>query len=324
MPRIRSLKPELWTDPKLVGCSAYARLLYLGLFAAADDHGVAGDDPARLKLQILPADAVDVAGLLDELVAAGKLQRALTPAGAPVLVLVDWHDEQRIDKPSAPRHAPRDQLTPAGPREPSRALASSPEPSPDLALEGREGREGKRAASQLGRGAARPDHEPDHHDGDGEVRDAAVVLQLHPPPTAPQQDADPPGDGTEGAQEMVGWWIAAHLQHGQHRPPKRVVGHVAREVRQLLAEHVPADAIRIGLDTLRAGGLHPSALASLVNQHRNHGTGWTATRTTTAGNGGGDAGYVRADLAALNAAIATRDHPGDTAGDGGQVREVQL
>ena len=318
MPRIRSLKPELWTDPKLVGCSAYARLLYLGLFAAADDHGVAGDDPARLKLQILPADAVDVAGLLDELVAAGKLQRALTPAGAPVLVLVDWHDEQRIDKPSAPRHAARDQLTPAGPREPSRALASSPEPSPDLALEGREGREGKRAASQLGRGAARPDHEPDHHDGDGEVRDAAVVLQLHPPPPAPQEGGEPPpSDGAEGAQELVGGWIAAHLQHGQHRPPKRVVGHVAREVRQLLTEQVPADAIRAGLDTLRTGGLHPSALASLVNQHRNHGTGWTATRPA-AGSGG--AGYVRADLAALNAAIATRDHDGP----GGQVREIQL
>lgn len=315
MPRIRSLKPETWTDPKLVGCSAYARLLYLGLAGAADDHGIAADEPARLKLQILPADPVDVAALLHELVAAGKLIHAVTPAGRPVLVLVDWDDEQRIDKPSAPRHAPRDQLLPATPREGSRALANLPEPSTDPALEGKGSGKGKeqRAATQLGRSAAQLDTEVQQRDQDR--HDGAVVLDLHPPLRSAQDAAESVQEPGDEAQGLLGWWIAAHREHGQHRPPKRVVGHVAREVAQLLTEDVPAAAIRAGLDTLRTGGLHPSALASLVNQHRNAGTGWTAIRPTTP-----DAGHVRADLAALNAAIAGH-HDAD---DGSTVREVNL
>lgn len=312
MPRIRSLKPETWTDPKLVGCTAYARLLYLGLAGAADDHGVAADDPARLKLQILPADPVDTAALLDELVAAGKLTRATTPASRPVLVLVDWHDEQRIDKPSAPRHAPRDQLL-APAREGSRGPANPAEPSPVPALDqGKDQGQEQRAAPQLDRSAAQPDPHPLQPDQAGD--DGAVVLELHPPDSAAQE----PPERLEGAHELVAGWLAAHTQHGQHRPPKRVLGHVAREVRQLLDEHVPPDAIRAGLQVLREGGLHPSALASLVNQHRNAGTGWTAARPTSAGDG--SAGYVRADLAALNAAL---NGPADN-DDGATVREVRL
>lgn len=67
MARIRSLKPEFWTDEKVVSLSSFARLLFIGMWNFVDDEGRAEFSPARLKMQILPADTVDVAELLAEI-----------------------------------------------------------------------------------------------------------------------------------------------------------------------------------------------------------------------------------------------------------------
>jgi len=67
MARIRTVKPEFWTDEKVVSLSAFARLLFIGLWNFVDDEGRAAYSPARLKMQILPADPVDIAELLGEI-----------------------------------------------------------------------------------------------------------------------------------------------------------------------------------------------------------------------------------------------------------------
>jgi hypothetical protein len=39
MARIRTIKPEFWTDEKIVECSFEARLMFIGMFNFADDKG---------------------------------------------------------------------------------------------------------------------------------------------------------------------------------------------------------------------------------------------------------------------------------------------
>ncbi|MCS5946284.1 hypothetical protein LNP25_19480 [Klebsiella variicola subsp. variicola] len=52
MARIRTVKPEFWTDEKVVECSIPARLLFIGLFNFANDMGCLERSPKRLKMQI--------------------------------------------------------------------------------------------------------------------------------------------------------------------------------------------------------------------------------------------------------------------------------
>lgn len=67
MARIRTVKPEFWTDEKVVSLSPLARLLFIGLWNFVDDEGRAAYSPARLKMQILPSDSADIAELLGEI-----------------------------------------------------------------------------------------------------------------------------------------------------------------------------------------------------------------------------------------------------------------
>lgn len=103
MARIRSLKPEFWTDSVIVTLSPFARLLFQGCWNFADEWGVLEDEPDRLKLQILPADPVSVRDLLDELIAAGRIRRATTPDGVRVLVIPKFRKHNITDKRLAPR-----------------------------------------------------------------------------------------------------------------------------------------------------------------------------------------------------------------------------
>lgn len=58
MPRIRSIKPEFWTDDKIGLLSFVGRLLFIGLWNLADDTGVLEDSPLQLKAQLFPYDGV--------------------------------------------------------------------------------------------------------------------------------------------------------------------------------------------------------------------------------------------------------------------------
>lgn len=67
MPRIRTVKPEYWTDEKIVELSITARLFFIGLWNFADDNGVLENKPKQLKIRIFPTDDVEVTRLIDEL-----------------------------------------------------------------------------------------------------------------------------------------------------------------------------------------------------------------------------------------------------------------
>ncbi len=96
MARIRTIKPEFWTDGSMIRLPIEVRLFYIGLWNFACDRGHVEDDPLGLKLKILPADAVDSDSLVEQLVLAGRLER-VEVSGKSYLAIPSFADHQRVD-----------------------------------------------------------------------------------------------------------------------------------------------------------------------------------------------------------------------------------
>lgn len=99
MARIRTIKPEFWTDAKVLRVSPLARLLLLGMWNFADDRGVLEADPLQLKARIFPNDQVDVEKLLQELQSV-NLIKVFEVKGKQYLWISDFLTRwQRIGRP---------------------------------------------------------------------------------------------------------------------------------------------------------------------------------------------------------------------------------
>lgn len=70
MAKIRGIKPEFWTDSKIVGLKIPTRLFFVGLWNFCDDQGVFVWNPLELKMRVFPADNFDTTSALRELVEA--------------------------------------------------------------------------------------------------------------------------------------------------------------------------------------------------------------------------------------------------------------
>ena len=97
MARIRTIKPEFWTDGTIIALPFEARLFYIGMWNNACDRGHLSDDPLGLKLKILPADPVDGSALLDLLIEAQRVERVFLPDGRRYLSIPRFTDHQRVD-----------------------------------------------------------------------------------------------------------------------------------------------------------------------------------------------------------------------------------
>lgn len=80
--------------------SAYARLLYIGLWGEAYDDGVFEWKPLTLKARLFPVDSVDVPELLVELYKAGLIARAEQHPKQPGLIR-NFQKFQRPKKPNS-------------------------------------------------------------------------------------------------------------------------------------------------------------------------------------------------------------------------------
>jgi hypothetical protein len=113
MPRIRSIKPETWTDEKLGRLSRDSRLLFIATWSAADDYGNLRGAAALLRAFAFPYDDVTLAEVESwtaELVSAGMLVQYLAN-GEHCLSIRHWDRHQRVDhpgKPSVPAPLPED------------------------------------------------------------------------------------------------------------------------------------------------------------------------------------------------------------------------
>lgn len=104
MSRIRSIKPEFWSDEKVVECSTNARLLFIGLWNFCDDCGRHSLSPKQIKALVFPADDFtleDVRRMLDELSSNGLIELYEVET-KQYFYIVGWK-HQRIDRPQAPR-----------------------------------------------------------------------------------------------------------------------------------------------------------------------------------------------------------------------------
>lgn len=109
MPRIRSIKPEFFSDPKPARCSREARLLFLGILTEADDDGRLLATPKRLAGNLYPHDpdvtAAKVTRWLGELEQVGMVYR-YTVDGAEYLHVCTFGRHQKISHKTESRLPP--------------------------------------------------------------------------------------------------------------------------------------------------------------------------------------------------------------------------
>lgn len=91
--RSRSLKPGFFTCPELLELHFEVRVLFAGLWCCADREGRLEDRPEKIKLQVLPADKVDVDGLLDQL-CEKKLIKRYNYQGSAYIQIINFSKHQ--------------------------------------------------------------------------------------------------------------------------------------------------------------------------------------------------------------------------------------
>jgi hypothetical protein len=75
MARIRRIHPGIFTDEAFASLSMAARVLLLGIWTEADDHGVFAWKPVTLKMRVMPVDNVSIPELLSECERADVIKR---------------------------------------------------------------------------------------------------------------------------------------------------------------------------------------------------------------------------------------------------------
>ena len=75
MARSRNIKPGFFKNEKLVDLPFQTRLLFIGLWTLADREGRMENRPKRIKMEIFPADNVDIDASLKELENSGFIMR---------------------------------------------------------------------------------------------------------------------------------------------------------------------------------------------------------------------------------------------------------
>lgn len=116
MARIRTIKPEFWSDEKLSECSLSARLTFVGLWTFADDAGRLEFQPARIRMQIYPCGSVSLAKLseyLGELTEHSLIRRYVVD-GKEYIDIPNFEKHQRINRPT-PSRLPEYSLSPHTP-----------------------------------------------------------------------------------------------------------------------------------------------------------------------------------------------------------------
>lgn len=102
MARIRTIKPEFWTDEKLSECSLSAHLLFMGLISFADDDGRMEYQPARIRMQIFPCGRVAHGELIECIreLSERSVIRLYTVDGKDYLDIPNFRKHQKINRPT--------------------------------------------------------------------------------------------------------------------------------------------------------------------------------------------------------------------------------
>lgn len=100
MARIRTLKPEFWTDEKLAPLSPLDRLVFLGLVSLADDAGRLLDNVRVIDANLFPETSDSALEPLRRLSGIGRIRRGVTASGQRILEICNWNRHQKISHPN--------------------------------------------------------------------------------------------------------------------------------------------------------------------------------------------------------------------------------
>jgi hypothetical protein len=124
--RIRTIKPEFWTDSLMVRLPPLVRLIFLGLVSNADDHGCLPDEPERLAMEIMPREdplAVDEA--IQVLIATQRIEWLVSEDdGYSYFRIAKWAEHQKVDHPAKSRISREGSRKMAIPNETRRQVAT--------------------------------------------------------------------------------------------------------------------------------------------------------------------------------------------------------
>lgn len=94
MARARNIKPAFFTNDDLVQLPMQDRMLFIGLWTLADREGRLEDRPMRIKMQVFPADDINVDESLTRLASTGMLIRYEVDGGR-YIEIVNFTKHQR-------------------------------------------------------------------------------------------------------------------------------------------------------------------------------------------------------------------------------------
>lgn len=236
MARIRSIHPALFTDEAFVTLSPLARVLLLGIWTEADDHGAFDWKPLTLKMRVLPADNADVTALLGELATANvvkqveigekaiglvrnfcRFQRPKNPSYRITLPTDYWSYVGMNKDGSIPNHQSSPSATPAEP-EPD---PPAPETRPQRKEEGWNRRRERKKPIQ----SSTPDVVvvPEKHDDNPKAVDVSVGQESNPLGTTLPADWIPLAEEIAtargygmGEQEIEAELLTFHAYNAQH------------------------------------------------------------------------------------------------------------
>lgn len=93
MARARNIKPGFFTNEDLVELDFATRLLFAGLWTVADREGRLQDRPKKIKIDVFPADNLDIDAMLQQLHNAKFIQRYEVD-GAKFIQISSWDKHQ--------------------------------------------------------------------------------------------------------------------------------------------------------------------------------------------------------------------------------------
>ena len=104
MPRKRMIKPEFWTDPKILALKRDIRLFFIGIWNFANDEGIIENNLVSLKVKIFPGDEdikiKNIESSLSELLKQELIIKGTDAKGHKLLKVTNWSKQQKISHPT--------------------------------------------------------------------------------------------------------------------------------------------------------------------------------------------------------------------------------
>ena len=104
MARYRRIKPEYWSDDKVIELTHSARLFFIGLWNFADDTGVHKNNPRQLKAEIFPADDISINDVQDILRLLYEQSLIVYNEDQSLLRIKGFLNHQKIDRPQPSKY----------------------------------------------------------------------------------------------------------------------------------------------------------------------------------------------------------------------------